>query len=76
MLLLDEPTASLDEVSEAAVIDMLGALGRDVSLIVATHRPAVLRIVDRLIVVNNGAIAMDGPKERVLEQLRGGKTAA
>ncbi|MGV0908497.1 type I secretion system permease/ATPase [Martelella sp. FOR1707] len=76
VLLLDEPTASLDEVSEAAVIDMLDALGRDVSLIVATHRPAVLRIVDRLIVVNNGVIAMDGPKQRVLEQLRGGKTAA
>lgn len=76
VLLLDEPTASLDEVSEAAVIDMLGRLGRDVSVIVATHRPALLRIVDRLIVVSNGAIVMDGPKHDVLAQLRGGKAVA
>lgn len=76
VLLLDEPTASFDEVSEAAVIDVLGRLGRDVSVIVATHRPALLRIVDRLVVVGNGAIVMDGPKNEVLAQLRGGKAVA
>nr|WP_309501912.1 type I secretion system permease/ATPase [uncultured Roseovarius sp.] len=76
VLLLDEPTASFDEVSEAAIIEMLGQLGRDVSVIVATHRPAVLRIVDRLIVVSNGRIAMDGPKDQVLAQLRRGSAAA
>lgn len=76
VLLLDEPTASFDEVSEAAVIDVLGRLGRDTTVIVATHRPAMLRIVDRLIVVSNGAIAMDGPKTEVLAQLRAGKAAA
>lgn len=76
VLLLDEPTASFDEVSEAAVIDVLGGLGRDTTVIVATHRPAMLRIVDRLIVVSNGAIAMDGPKTEVLAQLRAGKAAA
>ncbi|MEX2518760.1 MAG: type I secretion system permease/ATPase [Paracoccaceae bacterium] len=76
VLLLDEPTAAFDEMSEAAVIDMLGRLGPDVSVIVATHRPAMLRIVDRLIVVSNGAIAMDGPKSQVLAQLRAGKAAA
>ena len=76
VLLLDEPTASFDEVSEAAVIAMLGQLDRDTSVIVATHRPAVLRIVDRLIVVNNGAVVMDGPKDKVLAQLRAGKAAA
>lgn len=76
VLLLDEPTASFDEVSEAAVIDMLGKMKRDTSVIVATHRPAMLRIVDRLIVVNNGVIAMDGPKDQVLAQLRAGRAAA
>ncbi|QDY69417.1 type I secretion system permease/ATPase [Qingshengfaniella alkalisoli] len=76
VLLLDEPTASLDEVSEASVIEMLSGLEAEVSVIVATHRPAVLRMVDRLIVVSNGTIAMDGPKEQVLAQLRSGKVAA
>lgn len=76
VLLLDEPTAAFDEVSEAAMIDMLGRLGPEKSVIVATHRPAILRIVDRLIVVSNGRIAMDGPKDKVLAQLRGGEAAA
>lgn len=76
VLLLDEPTAALDEVSEAAVIAMLAGLERDVSVIVATHRPAVLRMVDRLIVVSNGAVVADGPKDQVLAQLRAGKAAA
>ncbi|WP_205620490.1 type I secretion system permease/ATPase [Pseudodonghicola xiamenensis] len=76
VLLLDEPTAALDEVSEAAVIDVLGRLGREVTMIVATHRPAMLRIVDRLIVVSNGKIVMDGPKDMVLARLQSGKAAA
>lgn len=76
VLLLDEPTSALDEVAEAAVIKVLSSLDPEVSVILATHRPAVLRLVDRLVVVSNGAIAMDGPKEKVLAQLRGGKAAA
>lgn len=76
VVLLDEPTASLDEVSEAAVIEVLSRLAPSVSVIVATHRPAMLRIVDRLIVVSNGGIAMDGVKNDVLQKLRGGKAAA
>ena len=53
------------------MIDVLGRLSPNVSVIVATHRPAMLGIVDRLIVVRNGVIAMDGPKSQVLAQLRG-----
>jgi len=76
ILLLDEPTATLDEVAENTAINSLGALDKNTALIVATHRPAVLRIVNRLIVVNNGTVAMDGPKDKVLAQLRLGKAAA
>jgi len=70
VLLLDEPTAALDEVAESAVIDTLAALDRDTSVIIATHRPALMRMVNRLIVINNGAVLMDGPKDKVLAQLR------
>ena len=76
VLLLDEPTAALDDVAENNVINTLTALDRSHTIIVATHRPAVLRLADRLIVVANGAIAADGPKDAVLAQLRGGKVAA
>ena len=74
-LLLDEPTAALDEVAESAVIDALRDLP-GAALVIATHRPAVLRIVDRLIVLNGGTIALDGPKAEVLDRLRRGKAAA
>lgn len=76
VLLLDEPTAALDEVTEQAVIARLMALPDECTVIVATHRPALLRLVDRLIVVHNGTIAMDGPKAQVLAQLRAGKEVA
>ena len=76
VLLLDEPTATLDEVAESAAISTLGALDKDVTLVVATHRPAVLRIIDRLVVVNEGAVVMDGPKDQVIAKLRAGKAAA
>ncbi len=71
VLLLDEPTASLDETAESEVIDHLSALDSNIGIIVATHRPALLRLVDRLIVVHNGAIALDGPRDQVLARLQG-----
>lgn len=76
VLLLDEPTATLDEVAENTAINTLGALDQDTTLIVATHRPALLRIVDRLIVVNDGAVVMDGSKDKVIASLRAGRAAA
>ena len=76
VLLLDEPTATLDEVAENTAINTLGALDQDATLIVATHRPALLRIVDRLIVVNDGAVVMDGSKDKVIASLRAGRAAA
>ena len=76
VLLLDEPTATLDEVAENTAINTLGSLDAEMTLIVATHRPAVLRIIDRLIVVNDGAVVMDGPKDQVIARLRAGKAAA
>ena len=54
----------------------MGALDQDATLIVATHRPALLRIVDRLIVVNDGAVVMDGSKDKVIASLRAGRAAA
>ncbi|PRY93413.1 ATP-binding cassette subfamily C protein LapB [Hasllibacter halocynthiae] len=75
VLLLDEPTAALDEVAENAVIDALRDTP-DATLVIATHRPAVLRIVDRLVVLNAGGVALDGPKDEVLDRLRRGRVAA
>ena len=68
IVLLDEPTASLDDVSEQQLIQQLkGWLGQK-TLVIATHRRAVLELVDRIIVLHDGKIVMDGPKEQILQQ--------
>ncbi|MEB3754570.1 type I secretion system permease/ATPase [Acinetobacter sp. MD2(2019)] len=68
ILLLDEPTASLDDVSEKMLIDQLKLWLGQKTLVIATHRRAVLDLVDRIIVVNDGKIVMDGPKAQILGQ--------
>jgi ATP-binding cassette subfamily C protein LapB len=66
IVLLDEPTASLDEASERHVIDSLKRWLGSRTLIVSTHRASLLALVDRIIVIDGGRIVMDGPKEQVL----------
>ena len=70
LLLLDEPTSEMDPRSEALVVDNLRRGLDNRTLIVVTHKPAVLELVDRLIVIENGRILADGPKAQVLDQLR------
>lgn len=70
VLLLDEPTAAMDEGTERHVIAGLRQLSGDRTLILATHRMAALEVVQRVIVVDGGAIVMDGPKDAVLARLR------
>ena len=65
-LLLDEPTASLDEASELVVLERMKNWLGDRTLIVATHRYPVLALVDRIIVMDNGRIVRDGPKNELL----------
>ncbi|MDF2641743.1 MAG: transporter [Pseudomonas sp.] len=70
VLLLDEPTASLDDVTERKLLDdlMLWSEGR--TMVIATHRLSVLQRVSRIIVVDNGRIVIDGPRDAALAQLR------
>lgn len=70
MLYLDEPTGAMDTQTEQLFIDKLAeAVGPEQTLIVSTHRNAMLSIVDRLIVLDGGRIIADGPKDRVLGAL-------
>lgn len=75
ILLLDEPTSFLDEVTEKQLIDHLKHWLRPKTMIIATHRRAVLELVDRIIVVNDGKIVMDGPRDQILNQSKQQKTA-
>src|SRR5690606_23898198 len=69
VLLLDEPTASFDEVAEKRFIQRLGPWLQGRTLIVATHRQSILSLVDRIIVVDNGRILRDGSKQQILGRL-------
>lgn len=70
VLLLDEPTAALDDVTERKLLDdlMLWSEGR--TLVIATHRLSVLQRVERIIVVDSGRIVIDAPRDTALAQLR------
>ena len=71
VLLMDEPTSSMDAQAEMGFIRHLKASVGDRTLVVVTHRPALLDVVDRVVVVDNGRILADGPKAQVLAALSG-----
>ena len=75
ILLMDEPTSSMDAQSEVAFLRQLKQAGGDCTLVMVTHRPAVLELVQRVVVVDNGRVVMDGPKAQVLAALSGTRPA-
>jgi ATP-binding cassette subfamily C protein LapB len=72
MLILDEPTAAMDNTTERQVITGLTKWLGNRTLIVATHRAAMLDLVDRVILMHEGKIIADGPKDQVLKKLQTG----
>jgi len=75
ILLMDEPTSSMDAQAEASFINHLRNSVGQRTLIVVTHRPALLDVVDRVIVVEAGRILADGPKAQVMALLAGQRPA-
>ena len=73
LLVLDEPTASLDHGSEELIKNNLATKTAGKTLILITHRSSLLSLANRLIVMDNGKIVADGPKETVMEALRQGR---
>jgi len=73
ILILDEPTTGLDIGLERALVTKMDEIVKDKTLIVITHRFTALDLVDRVIVLNEGQIVADGPKDNILNALRGQK---
>ena len=76
ILLMDEPTSSMDAQSEVAFLRQLKEACGRCTLVMVTHRPAVLELVSRVVVVDGGRVVMDGPKDQVLAALSGQRPAA
>ena len=70
VLILDEPTSNMDVDSELLVQRRLAPVVKDKTLILITHRLSMLRIVDRLVVMDGGRVLMDGPRDTVLRTLQ------
>lgn len=70
IVVLDEPTSNMDNSTEFKIKRQLFEYTRDKTLIVITHKTSMLDLVERLIVVENGRILMDGPKQQVVEKLK------
>ncbi len=70
IMILDEPTTGLDVGLEKKLVTHLNSTLSQKTLLVITHRFAALELVDRVIVVNDGRIVADGPKEEVLAMLQ------
>ena len=76
IMLLDEPTSAMDNASEDALRQRLHTWMQGKTLLLVTHRTAMLSSVDRLIVLDNGRIVADGPKEAVIDALRKGRVGS
>lgn len=73
ILLLDEPTASLDARAEKQFIQSINATAQNRTMLLITHKMDLLKLVDRILVLDKGKLIIDGPKDAVLTQLKAGK---
>lgn len=66
LIVMDEPSSSIDAMSEAAISDALGRFSNHVTVLVVSHRMRILQECGRLIVFEDGAISADGPAGEVI----------
>jgi ATP-binding cassette subfamily C protein LapB len=71
IIFMDEPTAHFDVRSEAEFLERLKAIARtDMTIVVSTHRPSLLSLVNRILVFERGKLVADGPREAILATLQ------
>lgn len=73
VMILDEPTASMDPASESRLLKRLELLTHNRTVILITHKGSMLNLVDRLILMDRGRILADGPKQDIIARLQKGE---
>ncbi len=76
ILILDEPTSHMDNSGEEQLRQRLLQWVPGKTVLLVTHRTSMLSLVDRLLVLDNGKIVADGPKDAVIDALRKGRIGA
>lgn len=69
MLLLDEPSSALDTQAEAQLVSRLEKATRGKTLLIVTHRTSMLRLVDRVIVLDKGRVVIDGKRDDIIRAM-------
>lgn len=73
ILIMDEPTSSLDPASEIRLMRRLEALVRNRTIILITHKATMLSLVDRLVLMDRGRLIANGPKDEIMRRLQAGE---
>jgi ATP-binding cassette subfamily C protein LapB len=73
ILVLDEPTSQMDNMTEAGIITRLQEFCQNRTLVLITHKFSLLPLVDRIVIVDNGRVVDDGPKSVILNKLQNGQ---
>ena len=68
ILILDEPTSSMDMATERAVLDRMIDWAADKTLVMATHRNSLLELADRVLVIDQGTIITDTTPAKIKAQ--------
>jgi ATP-binding cassette subfamily C protein LapB len=72
LVFLDEPTSMMDQTTEAKVIEVLGQWLKGRTLVLSTHRLQLLSWVERIALIDQGQVLIEGPREDVLKKLSTG----
>lgn len=76
LVLMDEPTSAMDTQTEMQFMDHLMRATEGQTMVLVTHRPSLLALVNRIIVVDDGKIVADGPKKEIMARLAGNANGA
>ena len=76
IMVLDEPSSAMDAQTETALIQRLGEELAGRTVVMITHRPPLLALATRVILIEAGKVAADGPRDKILQQLTRPKAAA
>lgn len=74
VFVLDEPTSAMDSQTEAALLERITSELQNRTLVLITHRPPMLRLVSRIILMDGGRVVADGPRDAILKRMQEGQS--
>jgi ATP-binding cassette subfamily C protein LapB len=69
LVIFDEPSSAMDSTTETGLINRLQEELKGRTFVLITHRPPLLALVSRVMLVDKGKVVLDGPRDEVLKQL-------